>query len=148
MIATSQPSLANPWWAGLTAVVAAVVATLLVRAVALTVFDIPAEFLPLAEPGPTIVLTGVGASGAIIVFSFVRRIASRPAAMFRTIALVALLLSLLPDLWLLSGAGSAAFQGATISAVATLIVQNVVAAVVIVGTLTRSGSDRSPSDVV
>ena len=50
----------NLLWVGLQTVLASVVGTLAVRAVALAVLGIPPEFPPLAGPGPTIFLTVVG----------------------------------------------------------------------------------------
>ena len=47
-------------WVGLQTILASVVGTLAVRAVALALLEIPPEFPPLAGPGPTVFFTVVG----------------------------------------------------------------------------------------
>ncbi len=126
----------RPWVGGLKAVVGSVLATLAVRSVALATLDIPAEFPPLAGPGPTVFLTTVSALVAIGVFEGVRRSANRPKRVFRRIAAGVLLVSFVPDLSLLSDGATAAFPGATPAGVATLMLMHVVAALVIVWSLT------------
>ena len=95
------------WRTGLKTLFAALVATLIARWVGVSVLDIPPEFPPLAQAGPTVFFTTVSALGAIAVFAVVRRRSRTPARLFRAIAAVVLLLSFIPDLWLLSeGAGA------------------------------------------
>ncbi len=133
----------KPLWASaLSGLAGALIATLAVRSAALATLDIPAEFPPLAGPGPTIFLTSVGALGAVGVFAALRRVSDRPEALFRRIALIVLLASFVPDLWLLSEGASGAFPGATPAGVATLMLMHLLAAAAIVWSLT---SDRSPS---
>ena len=109
------------------------------RAAAIAVLDIPAAFAPLADPGPTIFLTVVGVLGGVGVFVAVRRFASQPIRLFRIIAAAGLLVSFLPDVWLLTDAASDAFPGATVESVGTLMVQHVVAAAIVVWMLTMTG---------
>jgi hypothetical protein len=133
----------RPLWLGaIMAVVGAVAATLATRALLLTVLDVPPEFPPLAGPGPTIFLTVVGAVGAVVVFAILGRVSSRPVARFRRVALIALVLSFLPDVWLLTDGAAGAFPGATPAAVGTLMVLHIVAAGVVVWALT-AGPQRS-----
>ena len=139
MAGTGQPRGGSVWWAGLLTISASVVATLVVRALALALFDISPEFEPLATAGRTVILTVIFVFLAVLVFAAVRRFAARPARLFRNIAVVALLLSLVP---VLTDGGSAAFPGASGVAVAVLIVQHVVAATVVVWMLTM----RRPSE--
>ena len=120
------------WRIWLRTILGAVVATLGVRVLALTAFDIPAEFEPLAVAGPTVFLTVVGVVAGLVVAVAVDRWSARPVPLFRRIALAALLLSLLPDFWLLTAGGSEAFAGATVPAVVTLMVQHVAAAAVVI----------------
>ena len=127
------------WVAGLRALVASIIATLAVRQAALATLDIPTEFPPLAEPGPTVFFTAVGVFGATAVFAVVRRRSDRPEVLFRWIALGVLLLSSVPDLWLLGEGATSAFPGATPAAVGVLMLMHVVAAAVIVWFLTVRG---------
>lgn len=121
---------------GVLAVVGAILAVLAVRWVAVSLVDVPPEFQPLALPSAAIFFTAVLGTGAVIVFAVVRRAAGRPVRTFRWIAAVALLLSFLPDAWLLSEGAAEAFPGATPATVVALMVLHVVAAAVIVPTLT------------
>ena len=127
------------WVRGLKGLVASIVATLAIRWRAVAGLDIPSDFPPLSGPEPTIFFTAVGAVGAMAVFAVVRRYSDRPEYLFRWIAAGVLLLSFLPDLWLLSDGAASAFAGATPTAVGVLMVMHVAAATAIVWFLTASG---------
>ena len=127
------------WVAGIKGLIASIIATLGVRWAALATLEIPAEFPPLAGPGPTIFFTAVAALGAAGVFGIIHRHANRPEYVFRWIAVGILLISSLPDLWLLSDGAVDAFPGASPSAVGVLMLMHVTAAVVIVWFLTVRG---------
>ena len=120
------------WRLWLRTVLGALAATLAVRAAALGAFDIPVEFQPLAVTGPTMFLTVVGVGAGLVVAVVVDRVSERPVPLFRRIAVAALLVSLLPDFWLLTESGAEAFPGATVTAVVTLMVQHVAAATVVI----------------
>ena len=128
------------WFIGARALSGALIATLSILLLAGAVLDIPPEFLPLAGPGPTIFFTSMGTLAAVGVFGLVRRLASRPARAFRMIAGVVLVLSFVPDLWLLSDTGREVFPGATPAGVAVLMLMHVAAAAMIVWALT-AGAD-------
>ena len=136
---TEQSSLGR---ATLKALVVAISATSAVRWLAVTALDIPADFPPLAGPAPTIFFTVIGTLGAAGVLGIVRRRAAHPAAAFRRIAILVLVLSFLPDFWLFSG-GASVFPGATSTGVGVLMVLHMVAALTIVWGLTglRFSSD-------
>ena len=123
---------ADAWRIWLRTILGALVATLAVRAASLAVFDISSEFQPLATAGPTVFLTVVGVVAGLVVAVVVNRRSEQPVPLFRRIAIGALLLSLLPDLFMLTEGGAAAFPGATIPAVLTLMVQHVAAAAVVI----------------
>ena len=130
------------WVSGLQAVIGALVATLAVRWVAVAALDIPPEFQPLDGPGPVIFFTTVASVIAVGVYAVVRRLALRPNFAFRIIAGVVLVLSIMPDLWLLTEGAAEAFPGATPSAVGVLILLHVVAAIAVVWALTREGDEE------
>jgi hypothetical protein len=130
---------------GVLAVVGAILAVLAVRWVAVSVIAVPPEFQPLALPSAAIFFTVVVGPAAVIVFAVVRRIAGQPVRTFRWIAAAVLLLSFAPDAWLLSDAAAEAFPGATPAAVVALMVLHVVAAAVIVPTLTLGVEEKEVS---
>lgn len=125
-------------WVGPLAIAAAVVANVLVRTVAVALFDVSPEFPPLALE-PTVVFTVVGVLGAVLVFALVVRFARRPVRLFRRIALVVLLLSFVPNVLLLV---PSSVPGATVPAVVTLMFEHVVAWAVSVGILTTLARAR------
>lgn len=127
-LATAGP---RAWVVWLQTIVGAVAANLLLRAAALAVFDIPSEFEPLATAVPTILFTVIGVAAGLLVALAVDSTSANPVPLFRNIVIVALLLSLLPDLYMFTGSGAAAFPGATVPAVVTLMLQHVAAAAVV-----------------
>jgi len=127
-LATAGP---RAWVVWLQTIVGAVAANLLLRAGALAVFDIPSEFEPLATAVPTILFTVIGVAAGLLVALAVDSASANPVPLFRNIVIVALLLSLLPDLYMFTSGGAAAFPGATVPAVVTLMLQHVAAAAVV-----------------
>lgn len=126
-LATAGP---RAWRVWLRTILGTVAANLVLRAVGLAVFDVPPEFQPLATAGPTVFLTVVGVAAGLGVAA-VGRLSARPVPLYRRIVVAALLLSLLPDLWLLTDGAAEGFPGATVPAVAVLMAQHVAAAAVV-----------------
>ena len=134
--ATERVAYSRLLWVGPLAIVAAVVANLIVRTVAVAALRPDPRFMPLSLVMP-IVFTTIGVLGATIVYAVVGRFSRRPVTLFRRIALVTLVVSLIPDFLLLGGG----MPGASIATVAPLIVMHVVAwaiAVRLLTTLARS----------
>ncbi len=125
------------WVVWLRTILGAVAANLVVRAAGLAAFDVPPEFEPLATAGPTVFLTVVGVAAGLGVAVAVQKLAARPVPLFQRIVVVALLVSLVPDLLMLTEGGAAAFPGATVAAVVILMVQHVAAAAVVFWSVTR-----------
>ncbi len=83
--------------------------------------------------GPTVLFTIVGLVGAVVVFGLILRFARRPARLFRGVALVVLVISLVPDaLMLFSGS----MPGVTVAGAVTLMLKHVASWAVAVGVLT------------
>ena len=132
-MASEQLAVTGPraWVVWLRTILGAVAANLVLGAAAVAVFDIPPEFEPLATTGPTVFLTVVGVAAGLGVALAIDKRSERPVPLFQRIVVVALLLSLLPDLWMLTASGGEAFPGATVPAVVTLMAQHVTAAAVV-----------------
>jgi Family of unknown function (DUF6069) len=123
------------WWVGLLAIIASVAANLLVRQLALATLGISDEFEELSGIGAIITITSLttlGVLGAVIVFALLERFARRPILMFKRFAVVALVLSFVPDVLLLV----ASVPGATVVSVGVLMSMHVVAFAISVGMLT------------
>ncbi len=123
--------------AGATAAVLAALANTVVRLLAVTLRPVDPGFMPLGW-GPPVMFTLIGAIGATLVFWIVSRLSRRPARTFTIVAVVALLLSLIPDLQMLLGSGSEQFPGTSGWTVGALITMHFVAFAIIVPMLNRT----------
>jgi hypothetical protein len=132
------------WWVGLLAIVLAVIANLIVRAVALRFITVPPEFIPLSEPGATVVFTAVGVLAATIVFAITGRVTRQPARVYTIVAIIALLLSLVPNMSMLMNPASAPFPGASLGSNIVLMLEHLVAAIVAVWVLTTQAVETLP----
>jgi hypothetical protein len=94
---SEQVALRRLLWVGPLAVLASVVANLIFTMIGNQLLGVSPEF-PALTPGAIAVFTAVGVLAAVVVFALVARFARRPIWLFRRIALVALLLSFIPDL--------------------------------------------------
>ena len=79
------------------AMVASLVSVLVIRAVAVTVVDVPSVFSPL-NLSDTLTLTALGVAGAVIACLGLNAFAKRPVRTFRAVAWVVLLISFAPDI--------------------------------------------------
>jgi hypothetical protein len=119
-------------WVAPLAIVVSVIATQLVRLLFVALFDISPEFMPL-QFGPPLAFTIMGVLGAVIVFAAVGRLSRRPIQLFRTIAVIVLVLSFLPDIGLLM---TGMMPGTSPIAVAGLALMHVVVWAITVWMLT------------
>ena len=119
-------------WVGPLAIVASVIANQIVRLIAVSLFDISPEFMPL-QVGPPLMFTIMGVLGAVIVYAIIGRISRRPIRLFRVIALVVLALSFIPDIGLLT---TGMIPGTTPVAVASLATMHIVAGAITIWMLT------------
>jgi hypothetical protein len=123
---------------GALAIGASVAANLIIRIIAVSLLGIGQEFPPLGW-GPPIVFTIIGVLGAIIVFAIIARFAKRPIRLFRIIGVVVLVLSLLPDIGLLSANN---MPGTSLSGVITLMLMHVAAGAITIWLLTTQAIER------
>lgn len=120
---------------GLLAIVAAALANTVVRFITVSLFSIEAAFGPLQRMTP-IVFTVIGVLGGVIVFAVLSRIVQRPVRVFRIVALVVLVVSLIPDV-LLFFADATMIPGLTVPGVVALMVMHGVAWAITVSLLAR-----------
>ena len=119
-------------WVGPLAIVVSVIANQIVRLIAVSLFNISPEFMPL-QVGPPLMFTIMGVLGAVIVYAVVGRISRHPIRLFRVIALIVLALSFIPDIGLLI---SDMMPGTSTIAVATLATMHIVAGAITIWMLT------------
>ena len=111
------------WWAGPLTIVVAVIVNAIIRLIAVSLLGVSSEFPPL-QAGPPVVFSIIGVLGAVIVFAIIARFATRPIALFRRIAIVVLIISLVPDILLYT---SNAMPGSSLAAVLALMLMHVAA---------------------
>ncbi|MEW6650325.1 MAG: DUF6069 family protein [Chloroflexota bacterium] len=131
------------WLAGLVGVVASVITNLVARMVLFVVLPLPAEFPPL-QAGTIAIFTAAGTLMAAVVYALIARFTRRPVTVFRWVAFVALILSILPNLALVANPGAIPFPfpGASGLAFGVLIVFHLLAALVCVVALTSLSREK------
>ena len=98
-VGTNDVNARALWWAGPLTVVVAVLLVWATRVLAFALLDLPAEFPPLTYGGLAF-FTVMGVGAGVLVFAAVAMLSAKPIPLYRKIALVALALSMLPDMWL------------------------------------------------
>jgi hypothetical protein len=116
------------WLTGLIVIVIATLVNALLNVLALSFLSISTKFMQLH--GPVIPFTIAGSLGAVLAFALIVRLTRRPILLYRIIATVVLVLSLIPDLGLRSA------PGASVSAIGTLMVMHTLTYLICVGLLT------------
>lgn len=125
------------WIAGLVAVVGAVVANLLTLPLLWALAPgVPADFPPF-QMGAIAIFTALQVGIGVGVFALIVRFTQRPIRIFTIVALVALALSLIPNLALAANPAAAPFPGGTSAAFLALIIPHFVAAAVAITALVR-----------
>ena len=121
-------------WVGLLSIGVAVLADLFVRTIATTFFGVPEGFVYLQAP---FLIGSIAFFGvlAILVFALVARLARRPVRLYRLLASIALLASLLLPIMALSGQFPA--PGMNLHIFWTMVVMHCVAALILVSLLTQ-----------
>jgi hypothetical protein len=137
-INTRRASIGTIARAGLVAVVAAVIANIVARFIMFALLPLPAEFPPL-QIGAIAFLTTLGVGAGAVVYALITRISRRPNRTFTIVALVALVLSIIPNLALMADPTAAPFPfpGASSTAFGALIVFHIIAGLIAILVLTR-----------
>lgn len=121
------------------AAVLATVANVVLRALAIAVFDIPDAFEHLALRA-VIVSTVAGVLAAGVVYAIIARVSRTPDRTFTIVAIVALVLSLIAPLTV-GLEDPPEYPGTDAASVGTLMAMHVVAAAIAIVTLTRPRDD-------
>jgi hypothetical protein len=122
----SRIPLSRVLLAGVIASAASIVANLILRWLGMALIDVPADFMPLATTLPVIQFTVIYLIIAVIVFALINRFTRDPVRIFRIVAIVALIISLIPDIMLLVNPGAMPMGTVTFSAVVILILMHLV----------------------
>ena len=117
---------------GLGTVIAAVLANLVVYYVGAAIVGYNPDFVVLATNGGTIFFTVIPAIVAVLLYAALLRFTSRQARIFSIIAAVVFVVTLIPDFTYIP-----TVVGASNGQMAILVLMHIVAAVVIVGLLTK-----------
>jgi hypothetical protein len=133
--AGNEISLGRIWQGGVLAIVGAVLANLLVRALVVGLMEVPTAFPPF-QMGAIAFLNFMGVAAGVAVFAVISRISRRPLRTFQIVAVVALVISIIPNIALALNPGAAPVPGGTPTAFLVLILFHVVAGVVAIGVLT------------
>lgn len=123
---------------GLATTLAAIIANSLVYFAGEAVVSYDPDFIIFQNVSPTIIFTVVPAIVAVLLYGLLRRFTARPERTFTILAVVILVLSIIPDLTYIP-----TVEGASAGQTAILIVMHLVAAVTIVGMLTRLAPGNS-----
>lgn len=118
-------SLSRLWWVGPMVIATSVVANIAIREFSLAIFNISPSFHHLMWRH-LITVTIVAVSVAVLTFVVVARYSQNPISLYRQLAVVALTLSIIPDVAMLYGSG----PGHTPAAIITLISIHIVDAVI------------------
>jgi hypothetical protein len=129
------------WVAGLLAVVGSVIANWITLAVILAVTDLTTDFISL-NYAPIGIFTTVGIVAATVVYYFVIHRAGKSIRTYWIIAMVAMVVSSIPNVIFAINPSAAPFPGATGTGFVALIVFHVVAALVSTVILTRTAPPR------
>lgn len=124
--------------AGVIAIALSVVANLAVRWLGMQVVPVDPGFMPLSTWQPTAIMTTLFLVVATIVFLVINAFTANPPRVFNIVALVALILSLIPNVLMLVNSAPIPNMGTpTPGAAVILMIQHVVAYLITVWVFTR-----------
>ena len=130
------------WVSGLVALVGSLVVNAVIDNAFLPYTGVPAGVMTFKVAGPVGAFTVIGVIGAVIVFALVRRFSKNPNSVFTVIAVVVLLVSFLPDIFVHNL--GAMFAEITLDGAVLLMTLHVACALVTVWALTRLTKPANP----
>ena len=123
--------------AGLIAIAASVIVNVVIWWLGSMLVNPPADFMPLAGPGPTVIFTVIFLVGATIVYAIINALSKNPARMFTIVATVVLVLGFIPDLMMLIAPESMPMGTPTLPAILVLITMHFAAYAITLWIFTR-----------
>ena len=131
-------TLSRALLAGVLAIALSIVANLVIRWLGMLIVPVDAGFMPLSTWQPTAVITTLFLVVATIVFLVINAFAANPSRIFNIVALVALIVSLIPNVLMLFSSAPLPNMGMpTPGAVVILMLQHVAAYAITVWAFTR-----------
>ena len=128
--------------AGVVAIVGSVIANLIVFWLGGMIVQPPADFMPLASPGPTIIFTTGFLVIATAVYAVINAFTRNPVRVWTIVAWVALLVGLIPDLMLLINPAAMGMGTPSLGVVLVLIVMHFVAFAITMWAFTKWAHQR------
>lgn len=125
----ARPSGSTLFRAGLITVVVAIVANLVVRALLGLFMTFDPAFLPLTY-GTLAIFTAVGVALGALVFAFLARRSARPNRTWTIVAVIALIVSILPNFASMANPTALPFPGGSAAGFGALILFHIVAGLV------------------
>ncbi len=146
MSTTAAPSQKLPIsriaMAGGIAIVASVIVNVVIWWLGTMLVNPPADFMPLAGPGATIMFTVFFLVSATIVYAIINAVSKNPVRVFTIVAVIALVVGLIPDILMLIAPGSTPMGTPTVPAVLVLIVMHFAAFAITMWVFTRWAQQR------
>jgi hypothetical protein len=134
---TKKVTFSRGLMAGGIAIVLTIVANLIVRWIGMLLLPVDPTFMPLATWQPTVIFTTMFLVLATIVFLIINAFTSNPPRVFNIVALIALIVSLIPDFMLLINPSAMPLGTPTLGAVMILIVMHIVGYAIAVWAFTK-----------
>ncbi len=121
-------------------ILVSVIVNLIILVIARSISSAPLTFGPFMY-GPVILFTVLGVISASLVYILIKKYIQNPNPIFKIVSGVALFLSFIPDLQLLSS-HDADNVGATPIVVGILILMHIVTALIVIFNFTKTGATR------
>jgi len=133
-------ALRRLWWIAPLTIVLAALANLMIRFLGVAFFGVPSTF-PLLQPALVIASTVVFLLLAMVAFIVIGHLSRHPIRVYRLVALVAVLLSFLNPIAVLSGWFPV--PGMNLTIFWTMVAMHIISAIIIVGLFTTLAREQS-----